>query len=129
MSRHKPYPSDPSLRDSRVGDSPARPVTAPTAAPPGPMAPNSVRAREEGLGVKPAVVGDNLEALAELAAANDETRPDDGSGKDVHPDESAEAEAERQKREKRNARRRELRAAKKAAEAKKAPAKKKGAKK
>lgn len=111
MSRAKPYPSDPSMRESRVADSPALPVTGPEPAPPGIPGPNSPRAREEGLGVKPAVLEENLVALDELAAAAD-------------PEESGEAEAERQKREARNARRREQRAAKKAAAAKKAPAKK-----
>lgn len=110
MSRAKPYPSDPSMRESRVADSPALPVTGPEPAPPGIPGPNSPRAREEGLGVKPAVLEENLVALDELAAAD--------------PEESGEAEAERQKREARNARRREQRAAKKAAAAKKAPAKK-----
>lgn len=152
MSRAKPYPSDPALRApaaqvddptlartiERFGDvdvdeltvedrrrlGESAPVTPPTPAPPGLPSPNSVRAREEGLGVDPAVTEANLEALAELAAA-----PDDGSGPDVHPDESAAAEAERQKRDERNARRREQRAAKKAAAAKKAPAKKAAAKK
>lgn len=121
MTIAKPYPSDPSMRATRVGDAPALPVTDPVQAPGGDPAPNSVRSREEGLGVKPAVIEANLEALAELAAADaDGGVPEDGSGPDVHPEESAEAEAERQKREKRNARRREQRAAK----AKKAPAKK-----
>lgn len=69
MTIAKPYPSDPSMRESRVADGEALPVTAPTAAPGGDPSPNSVRAREEGLGVKPSVVEDNLAALDELAAA------------------------------------------------------------
>lgn len=72
MTIAKPYPSDPSLRDSRVADGESLPVTAPTAAPGGDPSPNSVRAREEGLGVKPSVVEDNLNALSELAAAEPE---------------------------------------------------------
>lgn len=68
MTIAKPYPSDPSLRDSRVADGESLPVTAPTAAPGGDPSPNSVRAREEGLGVKPSVVEDNLNALVELDA-------------------------------------------------------------
>jgi hypothetical protein len=110
----KPYPSDPSMRETRVADAAALPVTDPVAAPGGAPAPNSPRAREEGLGVKPAVVKENLEALAELAAADPVQEAIDDKRSEL------EAEAERQKREARNARRREQRAAKKAAEAKKA---------
>lgn len=69
MTRAKPYPSDPSMRESRVTDSPALPVTGPEKAPGGDPGQNSPRSREEGLGVKPAVVEANLEALAEWDAA------------------------------------------------------------
>ncbi len=67
MTIAKPTPSDPSMRATRVADSPALPVTEPVQAPGGAPSPNSVRSREEGLGVKPAVVEENLAALAELA--------------------------------------------------------------
>lgn len=75
MTIAKPYPSDPSMRDSRVADGEALPVTAPTAAPGGDPSPNSVRSREEGLGVKPSTVEANLAALSELAAADEVTVP------------------------------------------------------
>lgn len=111
MTIAKPYPSDPSLRDSRVADGESLPVTAPTAAPGGDPSPNSVRAREEGLGVKPDVTEANLNALAELAA----TAADDENGHN-NPTEAAAVDPEADaKREAANARRREQRAAKKAA--------------
>jgi hypothetical protein len=56
MTIAKTYPSDPSMRETRVADGEALPVTAPTAAPGGDPSPNSVRAREEGPGVKEAGV-------------------------------------------------------------------------
>ena len=75
MTIAKPYPSDPSMRETRVADGEALPVTAPTAAPGGDPSPNSVRAREEGLGVKPDVTEANLAALSELAGETTADEP------------------------------------------------------
>lgn len=89
MTIAKPYPSDPSLRDSRVADGESLPVTAPTAAPGGDPSPNSVRAREEGLGVKPDVTEANLNALVELAAAEPEPEPEKAPAKKRAPRKAA----------------------------------------
>lgn len=101
----------------------AQPVTPPAPAVPGTPGPNSVRAREESLGVKPDVLVENLEGLAELQKAS-EPEPKKRRAarkvvaKKVAPpaDEGVgqETPAVRAKREARNKARSEARAAKRA---------------
>lgn len=148
MSRAKPYPSDPAFRAPLAQvDEPAvartaanlgidvtdlsdeelrrlgvsQPVTAPTAAPGGPTPANSVRGREEGLGVDPALVEGNLAALAELHEASQGTG---GTDNTPAPPAATKAAASTKK-----ATDRQSQTAKPPTTTKKAPAKKAAAKK